>query len=262
MESCRRALRPRLRTTLVRATPTRPAVRGSSPCRRGRAYRRRGAPLELRPWASAFAAEKENSSQISALLLFLFPFYPSETKRKSPFSPSLLLLHLLREAKLSLRFPPFAFPGSCGELGSADGAAKMSTVDKMLIKGIRSFDPENKHVVTFFKPLTLIVGPNGAGKTVPLFSHLFCRVLCAFLFRGLRAHLRLCPAVSPQTIIECLKLCCTGELPPNARSGHSFIHDPKVLLDYPFRPSVLFRFVWLWRVRGGLLGFSSFFVGI
>lgn len=32
-----------------------------------------------------------------------------------------------------------------------------------------------------------------------------------------------------QTIIECLKLSCTGELPPNARSGHSFIHDPKVV---------------------------------
>ena len=46
---------------------------------------------------------------------------------------------------------------------------KMSTVDKMLIKGIRSFDPENKLVITFFKPLTLIVGPNGAGKTVILF---------------------------------------------------------------------------------------------
>ncbi|KAM0875925.1 hypothetical protein ACQ4PT_036493 [Festuca glaucescens] len=70
----------------------------------------------------------------------------------------------------------------------------MSTVDKMLIKGIRSFDPENKNVITFFKPLTLIVGPNGAGKT---------------------------------TIIECLKLSCTGELPPNSRSGHTFVHDPK-----------------------------------
>ncbi|GJT13526.1 DNA repair protein RAD50, partial [Tanacetum coccineum] len=70
----------------------------------------------------------------------------------------------------------------------------MSTVDKMLIKGIRSFDPENRNVITFYKPLTLIVGANGAGKT---------------------------------TIIECLKLSCTGELPPNARSGQSFIHDPK-----------------------------------
>ncbi|CAI5493300.1 unnamed protein product [Closterium sp. Naga37s-1] len=65
----------------------------------------------------------------------------------------------------------------------------------MLIKGIRSFSPENQAVITFFKPLTLIVGPNGAGKT---------------------------------TIIECLKCATTGELPPNARSGHSFIHDPKV----------------------------------
>ncbi|GJP58937.1 hypothetical protein CLOP_g6708 [Closterium sp. NIES-67] len=71
----------------------------------------------------------------------------------------------------------------------------MCTVDKMLIKGIRSFSPENTSVITFFKPLTLIVGPNGAGKT---------------------------------TIIECLKCATTGELPPNARSGHSFIHDPKV----------------------------------
>jgi hypothetical protein len=42
----------------------------------------------------------------------------------------------------------------------------MSTVDKMLIKGIRSFSPDNTNVITFFKPLTLIVGPNGAGKTV------------------------------------------------------------------------------------------------
>ncbi|KAF5199763.1 Dna repair protein rad50 [Thalictrum thalictroides] len=85
----------------------------------------------------------------------------------------------------------------------------MSTVDKMLIKGIRSFDPENKHVITFFKPLTLIVGPNGAGKT---------------------------------TIIECLKLSCTGELPPNARSGHSFIHDPKVKGDIETKGQIKLRF--------------------
>ncbi|XP_050239038.1 DNA repair protein RAD50 isoform X1 [Quercus robur] len=85
----------------------------------------------------------------------------------------------------------------------------MSTVDKMLIKGIRSFDPENKLVITFFKPLTLIVGPNGAGKT---------------------------------TIIECLKLSCTGELPPNARSGHSFIHDPKVAGETETKGQIKLRF--------------------
>ncbi|OVA03774.1 DNA repair protein Rad50 [Macleaya cordata] len=85
----------------------------------------------------------------------------------------------------------------------------MSTVDKMLIKGIRSFDPENKHVITFFRPLTLIVGSNGAGKT---------------------------------TIIECLKLSCTGELPPNARSGHSFIHDPKVKGETETKGQIKLRF--------------------
>jgi hypothetical protein len=42
----------------------------------------------------------------------------------------------------------------------------MSTVEKLLIKGIRSFDPDNKDVIEFYRPLTLIVGQNGAGKTV------------------------------------------------------------------------------------------------
>lgn len=42
----------------------------------------------------------------------------------------------------------------------------MATIDKLLIKGIRSFSPDNTHVIEFYKPLTLIVGQNGAGKTV------------------------------------------------------------------------------------------------
>lgn len=37
---------------------------------------------------------------------------------------------------------------------------------QMLIKGIRSFSPDNTAVVEFYRPLTLIVGHNGAGKTV------------------------------------------------------------------------------------------------
>ncbi|KAH9318277.1 hypothetical protein KI387_020046, partial [Taxus chinensis] len=85
----------------------------------------------------------------------------------------------------------------------------MSTVDKMLIKGIRSFSPENTLVMTFYRPLTLIVGPNGAGKT---------------------------------TIIECLKHACTGEMPPNARSGHSFIHDPKVAGETETKAQIKLRF--------------------
>ena len=41
---------------------------------------------------------------------------------------------------------------------------------QMLIKGIRSFSPDNTAVVEFYRPLTLIVGHNGAGKTVMYFN--------------------------------------------------------------------------------------------
>lgn len=51
--------------------------------------------------------------------------------------------------------------------------------------------------IEFYAPLTMIVGANGCGKT---------------------------------TVIECLKYACTGALPPGARSGQSFVHDPKVTI--------------------------------
>ncbi|KAI4974814.1 hypothetical protein ZWY2020_048421 [Hordeum vulgare] len=79
----------------------------------------------------------------------------------------------------------------------------------MLIKGIRSFGPVSKNVITFFRPLTLIVGSNGAGKTM---------------------------------IIECLKLSYTGELPPNSRSGHTFVHDPKVAGETETKQQIKLRF--------------------
>jgi DNA repair protein RAD50 len=71
----------------------------------------------------------------------------------------------------------------------------MTTVSKLGIQGIRSFDHERLEVVDFEKPVTLIVGPNGSGKT---------------------------------TIIECLKMASAGALPPNSKNGHGFIHDPQV----------------------------------
>ncbi|KAG2442375.1 hypothetical protein HXX76_002461 [Chlamydomonas incerta] len=71
----------------------------------------------------------------------------------------------------------------------------MCTVEKILIKGIRSFSPTNEYIIEFYKPLTIIVGSNGAGKT---------------------------------TIIEALRNATTGELPPNTRQGQGFVHDPKV----------------------------------
>eukprot|EP00698_Gefionella_okellyi_P003722 TRINITY_DN13469_c0_g1_i1.p1 TRINITY_DN13469_c0_g1~~TRINITY_DN13469_c0_g1_i1.p1 ORF type:complete len:1307 (+),score=384.17 TRINITY_DN13469_c0_g1_i1:102-4022(+) len=71
----------------------------------------------------------------------------------------------------------------------------MTSIDKLLIQGIRSFSPDEPSMITFEKPLTVICGHNGAGKT---------------------------------TIIECLKHSCTGEMPPNSARGHTFVHDPKV----------------------------------
>lgn len=119
----------------------------------------------------------------------------------------------------------------------------MCSIDKLLIKGIRSFSPDNQNVVEFYKPLTLIVGQNGAGKTVS--SGSLNPVYGASQFAGslqcngtlnpvnesiLQTSYIDCDEVLAQTIIECLKQVCTGELPPNTRSGQSFIHDPKVLL--------------------------------
>ncbi|CAJ1405076.1 unnamed protein product [Effrenium voratum] len=71
----------------------------------------------------------------------------------------------------------------------------MTTVSKLGIQGIRSFNHERMEIIEFEKPVTLIVGPNGSGKT---------------------------------TIIECLKMASAGILPPNARNGHGFVHDPQV----------------------------------
>eukprot|EP00201_Polytomella_parva_P021146 CAMPEP_0175040744 /NCGR_PEP_ID=MMETSP0052_2-20121109/1456_1 /TAXON_ID=51329 ORGANISM="Polytomella parva, Strain SAG 63-3" /NCGR_SAMPLE_ID=MMETSP0052_2 /ASSEMBLY_ACC=CAM_ASM_000194 /LENGTH=398 /DNA_ID=CAMNT_0016303035 /DNA_START=92 /DNA_END=1285 /DNA_ORIENTATION=- len=85
----------------------------------------------------------------------------------------------------------------------------MCTIEKLLIKGIRSFSPENEQAITFYKPITLIVGANGAGKT---------------------------------TIIEALRNACTGELPPNCRQGHSFIMDPKVAKETEVKALVKLRF--------------------
>lgn len=79
----------------------------------------------------------------------------------------------------------------------------------MLIKGIWSFVLETKHIITFFNRLTPIVGPNSTGKT---------------------------------TILKYLKLSCSNELPPNARSGHSFIHDPKVAGETETKAQIKLRF--------------------
>mmetsp|Transcript_21623 Transcript_21623/g.40067 ORF Transcript_21623/g.40067 Transcript_21623/m.40067 type:complete len:1328 (-) Transcript_21623:167-4150(-) len=86
----------------------------------------------------------------------------------------------------------------------------MTTVTKLGIQGIRSFDHAHLEVLEFERPCTLIVGPNGSGKT---------------------------------TIIECLKMAATGGLPPNSKNGHGFIHDPQVahLPEVKAQIKMLFR---------------------
>ena len=69
----------------------------------------------------------------------------------------------------------------------------MTTIDKVAICGIRSYDPSSLTVIKFFKPLTIILGNNGCGKT---------------------------------TIIESLKYVCSGDVPPLSERGRTFVHSP------------------------------------
>ncbi|KAJ9057832.1 DNA repair protein rad50 [Entomophthora muscae] len=84
----------------------------------------------------------------------------------------------------------------------------MASIEKLLLKGIRSFDPDENAVIHFYKPLTIIVGQNGSGKT---------------------------------TIIEALKYATTGDMPPNTKGG-AFIHDPRVLGRNEVTSEVRLRF--------------------
>jgi DNA repair protein RAD50 len=82
-----------------------------------------------------------------------------------------------------------------------------SSIEKLLIRGIRSFAPGDSNVIEFYSPLTLIVGHNGCGKT---------------------------------TIIECLKYATTGEMPPNVKQG--FVNDPQITDEAEVLAQIKLRF--------------------
>lgn len=71
----------------------------------------------------------------------------------------------------------------------------MSSIDKLTIRGIRAFNPNEEQKIEFQKPLTLILGQNGAGKT---------------------------------TIIESLRTMTAGSMPPHTLNGKTFLHDPRI----------------------------------
>ncbi|KAF9925029.1 DNA repair protein rad50 [Linnemannia zychae] len=86
----------------------------------------------------------------------------------------------------------------------------MSSIEKLLIRGIRSFaaDTGDASTITFYSPLTLITGHNGSGKT---------------------------------TIIECLKYATTGDMPPGSKNG-AFVNDPKMTDSPSIKAQVRLRF--------------------
>ena len=86
--------------------------------------------------------------------------------------------------------------------------AYMASLNKLAIRGIRSFDDKQIAIIEFFSPVTVIVGHNGSGKT---------------------------------TIIECLKYATTGDQPPNTRGG-AFVHDPKMANEKEVKAQVKLRF--------------------
>lgn len=71
----------------------------------------------------------------------------------------------------------------------------MALLNKMQVRGIRSFSPDCDETIEFYSPLTMIVGENGCGKT---------------------------------TIIEALRFACCGSLPPNVKGGQAFVNDPSM----------------------------------
>ena len=85
----------------------------------------------------------------------------------------------------------------------------MSAIEKLQIRGIRSFSPNYDEAIEFYSPLTMIVGANGCGKT---------------------------------TIIESLKYATTGVLPPTSKAGQSFVNDPSITDSTEVKASIKMRF--------------------
>ncbi|XP_066259010.1 DNA repair protein RAD50 [Euwallacea similis] len=85
----------------------------------------------------------------------------------------------------------------------------MALLDRVSIRGIRSFGPDTDQRVKFSTPLTLILGQNGCGKT---------------------------------TILESLKYALTSDLPAGTENGRGFINDPKLSNHAGTKASIKLKF--------------------
>ena len=94
------------------------------------------------------------------------------------------------------------------------------------------------------------MGKNGSGKTVrgphePSHRHALHRRTLTQALEPTQHPARTPPSTSPphaQTIIECLKMGCTGELPPHCKNGQAFIHDPKILAQQEVKAQIKLKF--------------------
>lgn len=94
--------------------------------------------------------------------------------------------------------------------------------------GIRCYGPgeDQRVLIPFRTPLTVIFGANGTGKTVNFFAT-FVHVILYL--------------VTLQTIIECLKYITTGDMPPNSKGG-AFVHDPNIAREREVKGQVKLKF--------------------
>ena len=56
-------------------------------------------------------------------------------------------------------------------------STEMASLNKLAIRGIRSFDDKQIAVIEFYSPVTVIVGHNGSGKTVSTRVHFNIKLL-------------------------------------------------------------------------------------
>jgi hypothetical protein len=92
--------------------------------------------------------------------LFSLCLEPIQTRGRSPTCPPILIVSALlyQQESVTLWFCLLHI------------AKTMSALEKLLIRGIRSFDDKQASVIEFYSPVTVIVGHNGSGKTVSLLS--------------------------------------------------------------------------------------------